>query len=133
MRQLLNESMEINQKVMRKIIMNNYSYIMSSSSSRSFENSPSTSHRMLGEQIKELASLPQDVKEKFVDVITPVAPDGEVFRDFDVPTFLNHFGLDALQKCVLAVGFKSNLRADLRNKGRECAPFNICIILTVRI
>lgn len=88
---------------------------------------------MLGEQIKELASLPQDVKEKFVDVITPVAPDGDVFRDFDVPTFLNHFGLDALQKCVLAVGFKSNLRADLRNKGRDCVPFKIYVRLMVRI
>lgn len=101
--------------------MNNYAYIVPPPGSRSFENSPSSSYRSLGEQIKELASLPQDVKEKFVDVIT-LAPDGEVFRDFDVPAFLNHFGLDALQKCVLAVGFKPNLRADLRNKGRECAP-----------
>lgn len=103
--------------------MNNYSYIMSSSSSRSFENSPSSSHRMLGEVIKELASLPQDVKDKFVDVITPITPNEEVFRDFDLSTFFNHFGLDALQKCVLAVGFKSNTRADLRNKGLDFVPF----------
>lgn len=109
--------MEINQKVMRKIITNNYTYIMSSSSSRSFENSPSSSHRILAEGIKELASLPHEVKDKFVDVITPVTPDGEVFRDFDVSMFFSHFGLDSLQKCVLAVGLKSSPRADLRNKG----------------
>ncbi|RPB11593.1 Not1-domain-containing protein [Morchella conica CCBAS932] len=111
--------MEINQKVMRKIITNNYTYIMSSSSSRSFENSPSSSHRILAEGIKELASLPHEVKDKFVDVITPVTPDGEVFRDFDVSMFFSHFGLDSLQKCVLAVGLKSSPRADLRNKGHD--------------
>lgn len=104
---------------MRKMLVNNYAYIVPPPGSRTFENSPSSSYRSLGEQIKELASLPQDVKEKFVDVIT-LAPDVEAFRDFDVPAFLNHFGLDALQKCVLAVGFKPNTRADLRNKGREC-------------
>lgn len=122
--------MDIKQKAMRKIIMNNYSYIMSSSSSRSFENSPSSSHRLLGEQIKELASLPQDVEGTFIDVITPVTPDGEVFRDFDVSTFFNHFSLDALQKCVLAVGLKSNPRPDLRNKGPDQASFKTFELLT---
>jgi CCR4-NOT transcription complex subunit 1 len=86
---------------------------MSSSNSRS---SPNPNHRLLAESIKEIASSSQDAKEKFADVITAMAVDGEM-RDFDMGVFFTHFGLDSLQKCILAVSLKTNPRMDLRNKG----------------
>ncbi|KAL7272945.1 CCR4-NOT core subunit cdc39 [Rhizina undulata] len=118
-RKLAGESMEINNNLVRKLIAANHTHIMSSSNSRSFENSPNTSHRFLSEQIKEIASSPQDVKERFSDAITPTQSDPDIFRDFDVAAFMAHFGLDALQRSILAVGLKHNARPDLRSKGYD--------------
>lgn len=47
----------------------------------------------------------------------------EVFRDFDLSTFMEYFGLDALGKTVLALAFKLGSRSDLKTKG-ECLPFH---------
>jgi CCR4-NOT transcription complex subunit 1 len=41
----------------------------------------------------------------------------EIFRDFDLSTFMEHFQLDALEKTLLALAFKLGLRADLKAKG----------------
>lgn len=40
----------------------------------------------------------------------------EIFRDFDLSTFMEHFQLDALEKTLLALAFKLGPRADLKNK-----------------
>ncbi len=42
----------------------------------------------------------------------------DIFRDFDLSGFMEHFQLDALEKTVLALGFKLGPRADLRTKGK---------------
>jgi len=113
--QLLDARVEIHNRAMRKFILSNYSYIMSSSNSRS---SPNPNLRLLEDLIKEIASSLQDAKEKFVDsdVIPAMAADGEM-RDFDMGVFFNHFGLDRLQKCILAVSLITNPGTDLHNKG----------------
>jgi len=41
----------------------------------------------------------------------------EIFRDFDLSTFMEHFKLDALEKTILALAFKLGSRSDLRTKG----------------
>ena len=41
----------------------------------------------------------------------------DLFRDFDLSTFMEHFKLDALEKTVLALAFKLGLRPDLKTKG----------------
>jgi CCR4-NOT transcription complex subunit 1 len=42
----------------------------------------------------------------------------DIFRDFDLSTFMEHFKLDALEKTVLALAFKLGSRADLKTKGK---------------
>lgn len=42
----------------------------------------------------------------------------DIFRDFDLSTFMEHFRLDALEKTILALAFKLGSRPDLRTKGR---------------
>lgn len=44
----------------------------------------------------------------------------EIFRDFDLSTFMEHFRLDALEKTILALAFKLGNRPDLKTKG-TCA------------
>ncbi|ERS99055.1 hypothetical protein HMPREF1624_04250 [Sporothrix schenckii ATCC 58251] len=40
----------------------------------------------------------------------------EIFRDFDLSTFMEHFKLDALEKTILALAFKLGSRSDLKTK-----------------
>jgi CCR4-NOT transcription complex subunit 1 len=41
----------------------------------------------------------------------------DIFRDFDLSTFMEHFRLDALEKTILALAFKLGSRTDLKTKG----------------
>lgn len=41
----------------------------------------------------------------------------DIFRDFDLSTFMEHFKLDALEKTLLALAFKLGSRSDLKTKG----------------
>lgn len=45
------------------------------------------------------------------------ASEGDLFRDFDLSTFMEHFKLDALAKTLLASAFTHVTRSDLRMKG----------------
>ncbi|TRX90854.1 hypothetical protein FHL15_008258 [Xylaria flabelliformis] len=40
----------------------------------------------------------------------------DIFRDFDLSTFMEHFRLDALEKTILALAFKFGSRSDLKTK-----------------
>ncbi|PHH66576.1 hypothetical protein CDD81_7051 [Ophiocordyceps australis] len=40
----------------------------------------------------------------------------DIFRDFDLSTFMEHFKLDALEKTILALAFKTGSRPDLKTK-----------------
>ncbi|QPG94506.1 hypothetical protein C2857_006248 [Epichloe festucae Fl1] len=40
----------------------------------------------------------------------------DIFRDFDLSTFMEHFKLDALEKTLLALAFKTGSRPDLKTK-----------------
>jgi CCR4-NOT transcription complex subunit 1 len=43
----------------------------------------------------------------------------DIFRDFDLSTFMEHFKLDALEKTILALAFKLGSRPDLKTKGMQ--------------
>jgi CCR4-NOT transcription complex subunit 1 len=45
----------------------------------------------------------------------------DIFRDFDLSTFMEHFKLDALEKTILALAFKFGSRSDLKTKGLSLA------------
>lgn len=46
----------------------------------------------------------------------------DIFRDFDLSTFMEHFKLDALEKTLLALAFKLGSRPDLKTKGSILPP-----------
>jgi len=106
--------MDVNGRLLRKLINDNYLYIISPSSSSSRGND----FRVLIDMVKNIASSPQTAKEKFADAITPDTPEpSKVFKDFDLAAFLSSLGLDPLQRVVLALGFKEHPREDLCTKG----------------
>lgn len=44
-------------------------------------------------------------------------PEGDVFRDFDIATFINHFKLDSYARTLLASALTRANRQDLKTKG----------------
>ena len=68
---------------------------------------------LLGE-MRKLSTHP-DQAAKIAESIETGTED--IFRDFDLSTFMDHFKLDALDKTILALAFKFGSRPDLKAKG----------------
>ncbi|KAL2127631.1 hypothetical protein VTI74DRAFT_10380 [Chaetomium olivicolor] len=66
--------------------------------------------------VAEMRKLSRDFSQarKIAESIETGSED--IFRDFDLSTFMEHFQLDAFQKTVLALAFKLGPRTDLKTK-----------------
>ncbi|KAF7547803.1 hypothetical protein G7046_g8897 [Stylonectria norvegica] len=64
----------------------------------------------------EMRKIAHDVEQatKIAESIESGTED--IFRDFDLSTFMEHFKLDALEKSLLALAFKLGSRSDLKTK-----------------
>lgn len=81
--------------------------------------------------VGEMSKISHDLDQagKIADAIETANED--IFRDFDLSTFMEHFKLDALEKTILALAFKFGSRPDLKTKGEyyialsplPCIPF----------
>jgi CCR4-NOT transcription complex subunit 1 len=67
--------------------------------------------------VNEVRKVSHDVDQagKIAESIETANED--IFRDFDLSTFMEHFKLDALEKTILALAFKQCSRSDLKTKG----------------
>jgi CCR4-NOT transcription complex subunit 1 len=45
--------------------------------------------------------------------------EGDLFRDFNLTIFIEHFYNDPIAKYVLALAFRASTRSDLRSKGKS--------------
>ncbi|KAM0322329.1 hypothetical protein ACHAQA_009619 [Verticillium albo-atrum] len=66
--------------------------------------------------VNEMRNIAHDVNQatKIAESIDSGTED--IFRDFDLSTFMEHFKLDALEKTILALAFKLGSRSDLKTK-----------------
>ncbi|KAI5811611.1 CCR4-Not complex component, Not1-domain-containing protein [Peziza echinospora] len=106
--------MEVYHKFIRRLVSQHANTIFSPISKPP---DPQSSYRVLIQHIKTLANSPETARPKFADCIS--ASDNDVFRDFDLAMFMRHFDLDALERSILALGFKSSSKADLRSKAHD--------------
>lgn len=69
--------------------------------------------------VSEVRKISRDVDhaKKIAEAIDTSNED--LFRDFDLSTFMEHFKLDALDKTVLALAFKHSTKQDLKTKGAQ--------------
>lgn len=67
--------------------------------------------------VSEMQKISHDVHQanKIAESIETGTED--IFRDFDMSTFMEAFKLDALEKTMLALAFKMGSRSDLKTKG----------------
>jgi len=75
-----------------------------------------TNYQLLKAEIHKI-SHDADQARKVAEALDTGTED--VFRDFDLSTFMEHFKMDALEKTLLALHIKSGTRSDLKTKGRR--------------
>lgn len=103
--------MEIFTKYFTRLVAGNASQIFPNL------NRPGTSpgnYHILVNEIKKI-SHEADQASKIAESVESGTED--IFRDFDLSTFMEHFKLDALEKTLLALAFKAGSRPDLKTKG----------------
>ena len=71
-------------------------------------------YHLLVPEIRKIGHDP-DQATRIAESIESATED--IFRDFDLSTFMEHFKLDALEKTLLALAFKLGSRPDLKTKG----------------
>ncbi|KAI9864318.1 MAG: hypothetical protein M1813_003238 [Trichoglossum hirsutum] len=102
--------MEVFSKYFRRLLVGNSPQIFPGIT-RAVEN-PGNYSLLVGELRKVSHDL--DQAHKIAETID--TSDGDLFRDFDLSTFMEHFKLDALEKTILSLAFKTVSRADLKTK-----------------
>lgn len=69
--------------------------------------------------VQEMQKVSQDPEQAHKIADTLDMSEGDIFRDFDLSTFLGHFRLDPISKVALALALKNAAKPDLRSKGRN--------------
>ncbi|KAI9929149.1 hypothetical protein MW887_001553 [Aspergillus wentii] len=75
--------------------------------------------------VQEMHKVFQDMDQSQKIAETVDTSEGDIFRDFDLSTFLDHFKLDPLAKVALALAFKMANKSDLRAKADAILSNNI--------
>lgn len=78
---------------------------------------------------QEMHKVATDIEQAQKIAETVDTSDGDIFRDFDLSTFLDHFRLDPIVKVSLALAFRMSNKSDLRAKG-WCQPEILSLQLT---
>ncbi|KAL8305261.1 hypothetical protein RB600_008238 [Gaeumannomyces tritici] len=84
-------------------------------------------HILVGEMRK--IGRDQEYARKIAESIEQGTED--IFRDFDLSTFMEHFKLDPLEKTILALAFKVGSRSDLRTKADAILSANFSSFVNI--
>ena len=80
--------------------------------------------------VSEMMKVAQDSDQALKIVESIDTANEDIFRDFDLSTFMEHFKMDAMEKTILALGFKLCSRTDLKTKGKPIYLTVVIINLT---
>lgn len=103
--------MDVFSKYFRRLLQNNASQIFPGSGRAT---DPTGSYQLL---VSEVEKIRHDPKQARMIAEALDTPEGDIFRDFDVSTFMEHFQLDPVAKIMLALELKTASKSDLRTKG----------------
>lgn len=107
--------MEVFTKYFTKLVYTSASQIFPGTSRHIGSAANTGSYSLLQDEMRKI-SHDVDQATKISESIETGTED--IFRDFDLSTFMEHFRLDALEKTILALAFKLGGRSDLKTKGR---------------
>jgi CCR4-NOT transcription complex subunit 1 len=111
-RQLIDSNgMEVFSKYFRRLLQNNAPHIFSGAGRNA---DPHGNYQLLADEMQKLRTDP-DQAQKIAESIN--TPEGDLFREFDLPTFIAHFHLDSFATAMLAAACKSGGSANMKAKG----------------
>jgi hypothetical protein len=102
--------MEVFPKFFRRAVQLNADYIFNNSSQ-----TPQGSYDLLSKYVQKIKLDPQEA-DNVADSIDTT--EGDLFKNFDVSKFMDHFKLDPVAKSMLALSLKNSSKPDLRTKGK---------------
>lgn len=103
--------MEVFSKYFRRLLVGNLPHIFSGIN-RNVENPGN--YQLLVQEMEKITQDPEQAP-KIAEIID--TSEGDIFRDFDLSTFMDHFRLDPLAKTLLASAFLHVSKPDLKTKG----------------
>ena len=104
--------MEVFTKYFRRLVQQNATQIFSRDG-RAVESNGA--YQILLTEMQKLRKDPEQAS-KIAESIDN--NEGDLFRDFDLATFVSHFQLDPISKMALALACRSANKTDLRTKGK---------------
>ncbi|MCJ1307479.1 hypothetical protein MMC25_001125, partial [Agyrium rufum] len=116
--------MEVFAKYLRRLIQVNSSVIFGAGSKNG---EPPGNYPLLVKEMDKIIQDPEQAK-RIADVID--TSEGDLFKDFDLSTFMDHFRLSAIGKALLASAFIHVQRQDLQTKGISVLLSNYQTLLT---
>ena len=109
--------MEVYSKFFRRLLVSNSPQIFPGIN-RNVEN-PSN-YQLLVQEMEKITQ-DRDQASKIAEIID--TSEGDIFRDFDLSTFISHFKLGPLATTLLASAFTRVSRPDLKTKGMKVPSF----------
>jgi CCR4-NOT transcription complex subunit 1 len=106
--------MDVFPKFFRRLVSGNASKLFPGANIKASENAGAGSYQIL---VEEMQKVLKDTTQAQKIAETIDEGDGDVFRDFDLVAFVEHFGLGPVAETALCLAFRACTRADLRNKG----------------
>ena len=107
--------MDIFTTFFRRLLQSNASTIFPASARPQAATDTAGQHKLLVEEMSKIARDPQQAERIAQSLDTS---EGELFRDFDLSTFIDHFRLNPIAKVALVLPIRSVSKADLRSKGK---------------
>jgi CCR4-NOT transcription complex subunit 1 len=105
--------MEVFTKYFRRVLQNNAGQVFGTGSRNA---DPNGSYQILVTEVQKLRKESEQA-DKIAESIGS-SEGGDLYRDFDLSTFISHFKLDPLAKAMLALACR---KTELRQKGNHVA------------
>ncbi|KAK2591660.1 CCR4-NOT core subunit cdc39 [Conoideocrella luteorostrata] len=126
LRKLIDENgMEIFSKYFSRLVAGNASQIFPGINR---QGSGPGNYHILATEMRKI-SHDADQASKIAESVESGTED--IFRDFDLSTFMEHFKLDALEKTLLALAFKIGSRLDLKTKADAILSTNFTTFVDI--
>ncbi|KAB5566438.1 CCR4-Not complex component, Not1-domain-containing protein [Coniochaeta sp. 2T2.1] len=128
LRKLIDENgMEAFSKYFARLVSGNASQIFPGFT-RSTPNQGGNTYSILLSEMRKLSVEPEQARRIAESIETG---NEDIFRDFDLSTFMEHFRLDALEKTILALAFKLGPRSDLKTKADAILSTNFPTFVSI--
>jgi CCR4-NOT transcription complex subunit 1 len=103
--------MEVFTKYFRRLVQQNAPQIFQNGA----RNADNGSYHIILSEVQKLSTDPEQPAKIAESIDTN---EGDLFRDFDLSTFVAHFQLEPVTKTALALACRSANKTDIRTKGQ---------------